>query len=115
MTTIIGKPKFDAYLKGGWYKLGDLVRDIYHESVHINLYFGRLKGFGAFGTRDNNSNAAHEVIASYYELTNRILPSMSRPEMLGVANFGKISYSRITDSGLLMSLRYMNNFFLTIK
>jgi RHS repeat-associated protein len=114
MTTVIGKGKFDAYLNGGWYKFGDLVRDVYHESVHINLYFGKLERFGAFSLMGDN-NYAHEVIASYYELTNKTLPPMSVSGMLGIANYGKSEFGLITTPSLITSLGYMNNFFKTIK
>lgn len=111
-TIIVGTNKFDDYStnKNG-YNLGDLVRDVYHESVHIRLQKGTLPGFkDIYPTRGDGKNM-HEAVASYFQLTNTTLPDNSDYGIKNIASYGSSSYNLMSESPAKKSISHMNDFF----
>ena len=111
-TTVIGKGLFDNFMNGTG-SFGGLVRAIYHESVHINLMLGRIDGFKAIYPTIGDGKSIHEVIASYFQITNSSLPPMNQNEINFISVYGNGYFNSIQNTSISNYYNYMKVLFLS--
>jgi RHS repeat-associated protein len=109
-TFIKAKPLLD--FAHGKTSFGALVRQVYHEFVHIRLYSGKELEFPAVSSSAGNG-FAHEVIAYNRMLTNSTLPKMTASEKMFFSISGINRYLSITDEYWKNRLKSMFNTLLT--
>jgi RHS repeat-associated protein len=77
--------------------MGWLLRNIYHEFVHVRLLLGKENGFDAIAGPQSYVANIHEVIAYSKMLTVPVLPKMNSDEGSYYASEGANNYKRISD------------------
>lgn len=86
----LGKAWFDAFISSE-FSFGDLVRSVYHEVVHVELFFGiNVKELiGSFGDVDK-----YEALAHFYTITAVGLPQFSNRYLLYDARLALWHFNR---------------------
>jgi len=94
----VRKGNFDDFVNDK-VSLAGLVTSVYHESVHVRLMHGKETGYKKISPLKGTDGAAiHEVIASYLQLTKKIVTTSMRPnEILIISKYGKTNYNLIVN------------------
>ena len=108
-TTLLFEATFNKVINGD-HSFGLLVRMIYHEMVHIQLFLGKFESYGPLSSVGQNFNV-HETIAHYQMLNNSTLPSMTKAEQLRYARGVKKNFVPGLNSWWKSRLKFMIDFF----
>jgi hypothetical protein len=92
----LGTQKFLNFANGS-NSFGSLVRDLYHEFVHVQNNFG-INGFEKLSI-GNSNRAALEITAIYSQLNRSDLPAIQfRGEYLGLLNYASLNYRNMSSA-----------------
>ncbi|MDA3616880.1 RHS repeat domain-containing protein, partial [Polluticaenibacter yanchengensis] len=95
-----GVPFFKGYLNNK-YSLGALVRSIYHEYIHVELYSNIntgavYRGMEKYKHLDYTKKAIQEIFAHYITLTNNSLPNLTDEEFNKYIDVAIEEYNKLT-------------------
>ena len=118
LTSIAGiwvrKGMFDDFVNSK-VSFAGLVGAVYHESVHVRLIYGKESNYGkVVPLRGTDGSAINEVIASYLQLTVKIVATPMRPnEIKTMSNYGIVNYNLIVKPEQKQKFEPYYNYFLT--